>query len=37
MKKETQAIEIEMGNLGDIKSTIIDGNGVKINIEKIVS
>ena len=37
VKKETQAIEIEMGNLGDIKSTIIDGNGVKINIEKIVS
>ena len=37
VKKETQAIEIEMGNLRDIKSTIIDGNGVKINIEKIVS
>ena len=37
VKKETQAIEIEKGNLGDIKSTIIDGNSVKINIEKIVS
>ena len=37
VKKETQAIGIEIGNLGDIKSTIIDGNSVKINIEKIVS